>query len=120
MIQKKKFSDAIAANISVVGELMSEATTTKKGLMPSKQVWMTQLGAYTEDLNDVKRECRLEINSSTINNPVGDWAVCETKYFSTMCIQIVYEYFQANSIYVRSYNNSKWAGWRKISVSYSG
>lgn len=103
-----------------VGELMSEATTTKKGLMPSKQVWMTQLGAYTEDLNDVKRECRLEINSSTINNPVGDWAVCETKYFSNMCIQIVYEYFQANSIHVRSYNNGKWAGWRKISVSYSG
>lgn len=57
--------------------------------MPSKQVWMTQLGAYTEDLNDVKRECRLEINSSTINNPVGDWAVCETKYFSNMRIQII-------------------------------
>ena len=103
-----------------VGELMSEATTTKKGLMPSKQVWMTQFDAYTEDLNDVKRECRLEINSSTINNPVGDWAVCETKYFSNMRIQIVYEYFQANSIYVRSYNNGEWAGWRKISVSYSG
>ena len=44
---------------SVVGGLLPEATTTNKGLMPSRQVWMTQSGAYTGDLNDVKRECRL-------------------------------------------------------------
>lgn len=33
MIQKKKFSDAIAANISVVGGLIGNATTDKDGLM---------------------------------------------------------------------------------------
>lgn len=103
-----------------MGGLLPEATTTNKGLMPSRQVWMTQSGAYTGDLNDVKRECRLEINNGTTNNPLGDWAVCETKYFNNMCIQIVYEYFQASSIYVRSYNNNNWAGWRKFTVSYFG
>ena len=33
MIQKKKFSDAIAANISVVGELLPEVTITQKGVV---------------------------------------------------------------------------------------
>ena len=41
MIQKKKFSDAIAANISVVGGLIGNATFNKDGLMPS--------GQYIED-----------------------------------------------------------------------
>lgn len=36
MIQKKKFSDAIAANISVVGGLIGTATDSKNGLMPAK------------------------------------------------------------------------------------
>lgn len=35
MIQKKKFSDAIAANISVVGGLIGVANTKKNGLLPS-------------------------------------------------------------------------------------
>ena len=34
MIQKKKFSDAIAANISVVGELIGVVSSEKNGLMP--------------------------------------------------------------------------------------
>lgn len=34
MIQKKKFSDAIAANISVVGGLIGTATPSKDGLIP--------------------------------------------------------------------------------------
>ena len=33
MIQKKKFSDAIAANISVVGGLIGTANNNKNGLM---------------------------------------------------------------------------------------
>ena len=36
MIQKKKFSDAIAANISVVGGLLPVADASKNGLMPKK------------------------------------------------------------------------------------
>ena len=36
MIQKKKFSDAIAANISVVGGLIGTATKEKDGLMSKK------------------------------------------------------------------------------------
>lgn len=36
MIQKKKFSDAIAANISVVGELLPVANQNQNGLLPKK------------------------------------------------------------------------------------
>ena len=41
MIQKKKFSEAISANISVVEGLLPVATLTQKGLLPNKILSVT-------------------------------------------------------------------------------
>lgn len=41
MIQKKKFSDAIAANISVLGGLIGVASLGKNGLLPSYRILTT-------------------------------------------------------------------------------
>ena len=38
MIQKKKFSDAIAANISVVGGLLPDASLSNRGLIPAGRI----------------------------------------------------------------------------------
>ena len=38
MIQKKKFSDAIAANISVVGGLLPNASLSNRGLIPAGRI----------------------------------------------------------------------------------
>ena len=99
-----------------LGELLPVATTTKKGLMPLEQKWNTNnWETYTGDLNDIKRESRLVINKNTKNNPINQWAVCETVYINSgFSLQKVYEYFAARTIYVRSYNNSAWSNWTKI------
>ena len=99
-----------------LGVLIPVATTTQKGLMPSDQKWNTNnWETYTGDLNDIKRESRLVINQNTTNNPINQWAVCETAYINAgFVLQKVYEYFAARTIYVRSYNNSAWSGWTKI------
>ena len=101
---------------SVLGELIPVATTTQKGLMPSDQKWnINNWETYTGNLNDIKRESRLVINQNTKNNPINQWAVCETVYINSgFSLQKVYEYFAARTIYVRSYNNSAWSGWTKI------
>ena len=99
-----------------LGELIPVATTTQKGLMPSDQKWGTNnWETYTGDLNDIKRESRLVINQNTKNNPINQWAVCETVYINSgFSLQKVYEYFAARTIYVRSYNNSAWSNWTKL------
>ena len=101
---------------TVLGELIPTATTSQNGLMPSVQRWNTNNETtYTGDLNDIKRESRVIANQSTTNNPISGWAICETIYIkSGLLIQKVYEYFSANVIYVRSYNNSAWSNWTKI------
>ncbi|MDT3694728.1 MAG: hypothetical protein ROM03_09970, partial [Mucispirillum sp.] len=101
-----------------LGELIPTATTSQNGLMPSVQRWYTNNeNTYTGDLNDIKRESRVIVNKSTTNNPIREWAICETIYIkSDLLIQKVYEYFSASVIYVRaySYNNIAWSNWTKI------
>ena len=101
-----------------LGGLIPTATTSQNGLMPSVQRWDTNNGVtYVGDLNDIKRESRVIVSQSATNNPIRNWAICETIYIkSGLLIQKVYEYFSANVIYVRSYtyNNSAWSNWTKI------
>ena len=52
MIQKKKFSDAIAANISVVGGLIGNATKDKDGLMP-KSAFMPRENISLVDFDSI-------------------------------------------------------------------
>lgn len=98
-----------------VGGLLPTASTTIRGLMPSN--YFRQINSsenkYDFDLNNIKREARMIVNATTINNPLATWGCCEVLGFEGVIFQKVYEYFGATSIHIRSYNNGRWSAWVK-------
>ena len=68
---------------------------------------------YEFDLNAIKREARMIVNTSTTNNPLSAWGACEVIVFEGVIYQKVYEYFGGASIYIRAYNNGAWSSWLK-------
>lgn len=107
--------------VEQIKNVMATATPSVKGLMPA--YLSPSLNAddeknkYTFDLNDIKRDARLVINSTTINNPItasGGWAICLSYTTMGVVIQLVFDYWAAASLYSRSYNNAKWSAWTKI------
>ena len=77
MIQKKKFSDAIAANISVVGGLLGESNTLKQRGTINLQEG-SNLAKYIQDNSE-----SLKIGIYTVNGvdggrtPITDWGTLE-------------------------------------------
>lgn len=74
MIQKKKFSDAIAANISVVGGLLPDATILRSGLMTSRHAQMLGSGFVINAGSGHKGKY---VKLFTINNYNGTIATVE-------------------------------------------
>ena len=84
MIQKKKFSDAIAANISVVGGLIPVATIYKSGFIPAG-------GYIRQDLGN-KWHCLFE-SSTTAANVVRIQSI---SYLNKMPVDITIRFYAYN------------------------
>lgn len=84
MIQKKKFSDAIAANISVVGRLIPVATIDKSGLIPAG-------GYIRRDLGN-KWHCLFE-STTQASNVVQ---VQSISYLNKMPVDIIIRFYVYN------------------------
>lgn len=98
---------------------MVAANPSSKGLMPAylSPTLNSDNNPYTFDLNDIKRDSRLIINSDTLNNPItvsDKWGFCISFEARSVIIQLVFDYWAAASLYSRSYNNSRWSSWTKI------
>lgn len=107
--------------VEQIKNAMATATPAVKGLMPpylSPSLNSDDAeNKYTFDLNDIKRDARLVLNSTTINNPIttsGGWALCIAYTINGVILQLVFDYWTAASLYSRSYNNAKWSAWTKI------
>ena len=118
MIQKKKFSDAIAANISVVGGLIGVATTEKDGLMSKKSYQRFYIENYDFDLNNSKVTGYAFINTwQDIKNAPDEKGIGVIEVWhdgSNYIIQKITFYTPA-CIYVRAFNDSTYNQWTKIS-----
>ena len=110
------------SNPSIAEEIRKQMTTANpsiKGLMPTdlSPTLNDPVTVYTFDLNDIKRESRLIINSTTLNNPIttsDGWGFSISFQAKGTVIQLVFDYWAAASLYSRSYNNSRWSAWTKI------
>ena len=118
MIQKKKFSDAIAANISVVGGLLPVATTKRDGLMSKVSYQRLYIEEYDNDLNNLKHTGYAFINTwQNIKNAPDEKGMGAIEVWhdgSNYIIQKITFYTPA-CIYVRAFNDSAYNQWTKIS-----
>ena len=104
MIQKKKFSDAIAANISVVGGLLRNNGYAK----------LKDYGIVNDTLND--KICGYGYSDGT--TPEGDCGFAGI--FSSECnlkaAKMIKISMDCNRIAVRASNfNGTWSSWRELS-----
>jgi hypothetical protein len=93
MIQKKKFSDAIAANISVVGGLLNIGTAL-----------LYKGPVNNSDFNSITQNGYYFIQSGNVNGPSADWGYLTVFNFDNQIIQIFTSNTNGSSIFIRKAN----------------
>lgn len=112
MIQKKKFSDAIAANISVVGELLS-----------SQKLYPFMDRGPVSDFNQANDAGTYKVSNVTSNLPTGayNYGVLHVGVATNMASQLYIPDDNSSfdyKIFVRIRFGESWRRWRGISMPY--
>lgn len=111
MIQKKKFSDAIAANISVVGELLD-----------AEFIYDRSVKSYTGNIDDIATTSIKRIDLATTGTfptdtfkPQGS-ILLTYKWDSNARYQLILAFQAKNVIYIRemTLSTNGWGSWYKF------
>ena len=109
MIQKKKFSDAIAANISVVG-----------GLLGINNTFLKDRGVVTDNFDKKENGVyNMQMSNSSEDAPSGAYLYGTMIVFGNAFVTQIYIPYDKGLMYIRQYYNysSVWSRWRKTDLS---
>lgn len=119
MIQKKKFSDAIAANISVVGGLLPKVSNEIDGLMPSSG--FIYRGEVVTDFGNDFNNCtqtgyyRIHNASDSENSPGIEWGGLIVINMYEYILQRAYASYEIK--YKFRISDGTWRPWANINYS---